>query len=93
MDAFPFKYSIITSAKYLYLTLVLKFKSTKTEININVHTINAVKYIIYCIYIYIYIVNNSENPRSLQLATRIYKNYMRKRIKHVKRSESGELQR
>ena len=35
---------------------------------------------------------NSENPRSLQLATRIYKNYMRKRIKHVKRSESGELQ-
>ena len=36
---------------------------------------------------------NSENPRSLQLATRIYKNYMRKRIKHVKRSENGELQR
>ena len=42
LEAFPFKYSIITSAKYLYLTLVLKFKSTKTEIKINVHTINAV---------------------------------------------------
>ena len=42
LDAFPFKYSIITSATYLDLTLVLKFKSTKREININVHTINAV---------------------------------------------------
>ena len=27
------------------------------------------------------------------MATRIYKNYTRKRIKHVKRSENGELQR
>ena len=34
LDAFLFKYSIITSATYLYLTLVLKFKSTNTEINI-----------------------------------------------------------
>ena len=55
LDAFPFKYSIITSAKYLYLTLVLKFKSTKTEININVHTINAVKYSIYYNYCTVHI--------------------------------------
>ena len=47
LNAFPFKYSIITSATYL--TLVLKFKSTKTEININVYIINAV-YIVNDVY-------------------------------------------
>ena len=63
MDAFSFKYSIITSATYL--TLVLKFKSTKTEINMNVHTINAVYFVnavystdIYCITEVKYVVTN-----------------------------------